>query len=131
MICILISFMLNSLMPGVIRIYILRDTLKAFDNFKKSNKSVWSNIFWHGKVCMYWKCIQYTIHWNKTKMFKKFPSGKINGTKNALFFVSWAEENIYIDMSARGMDLLCVALLIFWFIVVFASKKCYILKFMG
>ena len=33
----------------------------------------------------FWKCIQYTIHWGKTNV-KDFPSNKINGTKNALFF---------------------------------------------
>ena len=39
-----------------------------------SNKSVWSNVFWYVKVCIFWKCIQYTIHWDKTQMFKKFSS---------------------------------------------------------
>ena len=39
------------------------------------------------KVCIFWKCFQYTIHWEKTKMFKNFLSNKINGTKNALFFL--------------------------------------------
>ena len=34
--------------------------------------------------------IQYTIHWDKTQMLKKFPLDKINGTKNALFFLSQA-----------------------------------------
>ena len=57
---------------------------------KTSNKSVWSNVFWYVKVCIFWKCIQYTIHWDKTQMLKKFPSDKINGTKNALFFLSRA-----------------------------------------
>ena len=28
----------------------------------------------------------YTAHWDKTQILKKFPSGKKNGTKNALFF---------------------------------------------
>ena len=51
-------------------------------------KSVWSNVFWYVKVCIFLKCIQYTIRWDKTQMFKKLPSAKINGTKNALFFLS-------------------------------------------
>ena len=56
---------------------------------KTSNKSAWSNIFWYVKVCIFWKCIQYAIHWAKTQMLKKFPSDKINDTKSALFsFVS-------------------------------------------
>ena len=28
-------------------------------------KSVWSNIFWYVTVCIFWKYIQYTIHWGK------------------------------------------------------------------
>ena len=55
-----------------------------------SNKSVWSNVFWCVQLCIFWKCIQYTIHWNKTQILKTFPSDKINGTKNVLFFISWA-----------------------------------------
>ena len=44
----------------------------------------------YGKVCVFWKCIQYTTHWDETQMLKKIPSNKINGTKNALFFLSQA-----------------------------------------
>ena len=51
----------------------LKDTLKAFDDFKNKQKSVWSNVFRYAKVCIFWKCFQYTIHWDKTKMLKKFP----------------------------------------------------------
>ena len=57
---------------------------------KTSNKKVWSNVFWYVKVCLLWKCIQYTIYWDKTQTLKKFPSDKINRTKNALFFLSRA-----------------------------------------
>ena len=35
---------------------------------------------------IFWKCIQYTIHWDGTQMLKKFPSDKMNVTKNALFY---------------------------------------------
>ena len=52
-----------------------------------SNKSIWSNAFWYVKGCIFWKCIQCTAHWDKTQIFKKFPSHEINGTKNALFFL--------------------------------------------
>ena len=55
---------------------------------KTSNESVWTNVFWYIKVCIFCKCIEYTILWDKTQMLKKFPSDKINGTKNALFFLS-------------------------------------------
>ena len=57
---------------------------------KTSNKSVWSNDFGYVKVCIFWRSIQYTIHWAKTQMLKKFPLDKINGTKNVLFFLWWA-----------------------------------------
>ena len=56
-----------------------------------SRESVWSNVFWYVKVCILWKCIQYTIHWDRTEILKKFPSDKINGTKNALFFL-WSSN---------------------------------------
>ena len=39
---------------------------------KTSNKSVWSNAFWCVKLCVLWKFIQYTIHWDKTQMLNKF-----------------------------------------------------------
>ena len=52
-----------------------------------SKKSVWSNVFWYVKVYIFWKCIQYTIHWAESQMLKKFLLDKINGTKNALFFL--------------------------------------------
>ena len=57
-------------------------------HFKNKQKNVWSNVFWYVKVCTFWKCIQYTIHWDKTQMLKKIPFDKINGTKNALIFFS-------------------------------------------
>ena len=58
-----------------------KDTLKAFDDFKNKQKK-----FMNWKF-IYWKFIQFTILWDKTQMFKKFPSGKINNTKNELFFL--------------------------------------------
>ena len=57
---------------------------------KTRNKSVWSNVFWYVKVDIFWKFIQYTILWDKAQMLKKFPLDKMNGTKNALFFLSRA-----------------------------------------
>ena len=57
---------------------------------KTNNKNVWSIVFLYVKVCIFWKCIQYTIHWDKTQILKKFLPDKINGTKNALFFLSEA-----------------------------------------
>ena len=71
-----------------LRIHWRRSTI-----LETNNKSVWSNVFWFVKVCIFWKCIQYTIHWDKTQMLKKIPSDKINGTKNALFFLSRAPSH--------------------------------------
>ena len=56
---------------------------------KKSNKSVWSNVFLYEKVCIFWKCIQYNIYWGKTNT-KKNSFEHNNSTKSALFFLSQA-----------------------------------------
>ena len=67
------------------------DRLKASNDFKNKQKSVWRNAFWYSKVCIFWKFIQYTIHGDETQMLKKkIPSGKINSTKNVLIFLSRA-----------------------------------------
>ena len=67
-----------------------KDTPKAFDDCRNKQKSAWNNVFWYVKVCIFWKCIQYTIHWDETQMLEKYPSDKINVTKNVLFFLSQA-----------------------------------------
>ena len=67
---------------------------------KTSNKSVWSNVFWYVEVCIFWKCIRYTIHWDKIQILKKFTSAKINGTKNDLFF-SWAPTHHSFTFNLR------------------------------
>ena len=51
----------------------LKDTPKAFDYFKNKQKSVWTNVFWYVEVYIFSKCIEYTIHWNKTQMLKEIP----------------------------------------------------------
>ena len=66
----------------------VKDTLKAFDDFKKSNKSLWSNVLWYVKVCIFWKSVQYTIHWD-------------NGTKNPLFFLLWAPTHHNFTFNLR------------------------------
>ena len=60
-------------------------TLKAFDSKIGSNKIVQSNVFWYVKVCIFWKCIQYTIHWDKKQMLQRFPLEKINSAKMLCF----------------------------------------------
>ena len=56
---------------------------------KTSNTSLWSNIFWYEKVCIFWKCIQYNIYCGKTNI-KKISFAQNDGTKNALFFLPQA-----------------------------------------
>ena len=70
----------------LLRRYWIKDTLKAFDDLKSSNKSVWSNISWYVKVCWFGKCIQYTINWDKTQILKEIASDKISVTKKSSFF---------------------------------------------
>ena len=52
---------------------------------KTSSKSVWSNVFWQVKAFIFWRCIQYTIHWDKTQMLKKISVGQNKRYKNVLF----------------------------------------------
>ena len=69
------------------------------------------------------KSIQYTIHWDKTQMLKKFLLDKINVAKNAFFFLSWAATHrsftfiiydSYMSWSTRFVSLnLCVGFPIF------------------
>ena len=66
--------------------FCIKVLFKAFHHFKTSKKGVWSNDFWYVKVYIFWKLMQYTIHWDKTQTLKKFPSDKINVAKTALFF---------------------------------------------
>ena len=72
--------------------YLFKDTLKAFDDFKNNQKSVWSNAFWYVKVCIFWKCIQCTIHWDKTSMLKKIPFWQ-NKKGSRMFFFSFPSSN--------------------------------------
>ena len=66
----------------------IRRTLSTI--LKTRKRSVWSNVFWYAKVCIFWKCIQYSIHWDITQMLKKILRANWNRTKNALFFLSRA-----------------------------------------
>ena len=100
----------------------IKDTLKAFDDFKNKQKSAWNNVFWYVNVCIFWNCIHYNIHWDKTQMIKSLPSDKINGTKNAFFFflevhiitVSHLVCDSYINWKTKFVSLkLCVWFSIF------------------
>ena len=65
----------------------IKDTLKVFDDFKIKQQKCVKKCF---LICKSMYILKVSIHWDKTQMLKKFPLNKINGTKNALFFLSWA-----------------------------------------
>ena len=55
----------------------------------KTSKKVYEVMYFDTqKVYIFWKFVHYTIHWHETQMLKAFPLDKINGTKNAFFFLS-------------------------------------------
>ena len=65
-----------------------KDALKAFGDFKNKNKSVWGNVFWYTKVYIFWKFIQYSIHWEEIQTLQKIPlAGKISVRTNPLCFL--------------------------------------------
>ena len=64
--------------------YIFTDTLKALGEFKNQQKSVWSKVY--VKLCIFWKCIQYTMHWDKTQILKKIFFGQNKRYKKCLLF---------------------------------------------
>ena len=88
---------------------------------KTSNKSVWSNVFWYVNVYIFWKFIQYNIHWDKTQMLKKFPSNKINAKKCTIFSFASPNSSVlllicnsYTSWSTRFISLkLCLGFSIF------------------
>ena len=84
----------------VLKKLVLRINWRLSTILKTSNKSVRSNVFWYVEVCIFWKCIRYTIHWDKIQILKKFTSDKINGTKNDLFF-SWAPTHHSFTFNLR------------------------------
>ena len=75
-------YLSNNLWDGYIN-----DKLKISIDFKNKQRKCMKQCFLKWKNILFWNCIQYTIHWDKIQMLKKFPSGKIKSTKNALFFL--------------------------------------------
>ena len=100
----------------------LKYALKVVGDFKNKEKKCMKEGLWYVTVYILWKCIQYTIHWDKTQILKKFPSDKINGTKNAFFFFHKLQFitvlllicDSYMNWSTRFVSLkLCVGFSIF------------------
>ena len=113
---------------------LLKDTLKAYDNFKNQAKSVWSNVFSYVKGCMFSKRIWDTVHWEQTNMLKTFPSGKKSGKKSVFSFESSNSSQFLLliwdsYMSWRFVSLkLCVEFCIsdsvsFWLKFIFFCYK--------
>ena len=60
--------------------FALKDTLKDFDEFKNKQNSVCKSIWY-----IFWKCIQYTIYWDRTQMLKKFLSDNLSDAEKCSF----------------------------------------------
>ena len=59
--------LLHTLLLLVFKIVEIRkDNLWLSTDFKNKEKGAWSSVFCYVKVCIFWKCIQCTIHQNKT-----------------------------------------------------------------
>ena len=56
----------------------LSSNLGTFGDFKNKEKSVWRKVLWYVKVRIFWKIIQYSMHWDKIETLQKFSKGKIN-----------------------------------------------------
>ena len=80
-------------LPGYRPTRIYAQTKRPFSGYKP-----WAYIL---GFTVLWKFIQCTIHWDKTQMLKKFPSNKINVTKNALFFLSRAPTHHSFTLNSR------------------------------
>ena len=79
---------------------VVTDTLKAIIDFKSKQKSVWSNVFWYVKVCIFRNGIQYTIHSDKTQMLKKFLRTKQAVQKMPFFsFESSNSSQFYFEFA--------------------------------
>ena len=104
-----------------------KDTLNRLLTISKtSNKSVRRNVFWYAKVCIFWRCIQYTIHGDKTQIFKKNSFGQNQRNKKCpLFFFHELQlittllliRDFYMSWNARFLYLkLCGGFFIFNFV---------------
>ena len=61
--------------------------------------------FWYEKyVCIFSKFLQYTIHWGKTQILKKFPSDKRNDKKNVLLFLSRVRTHHSFTFNMQSLD---------------------------
>ena len=54
----------------------------------RTSKKVYEVMFFNIKVCKFWKCVQYTLHLDKTRMLKKIPFGQNKRYKKCTLFLS-------------------------------------------
>ena len=68
----------------------LQGCTKGFSQFEvMQHKSIWNNAFWYAKVYIFWKFIQYPMHWDKIHV-KKNSFRQKNPSKNAVFLLPQA-----------------------------------------
>ena len=60
--------------------------MNAFYDFKNNQKCIRSNICWYVNIHMLWKFIQYTIHWDKTRIKKIFQTRQTLQKIHSFFF---------------------------------------------
>ena len=102
---------------GVCGFFYIKDALRL-SMISKTSKKVYEVMFSDRWKYVFWKYIQCTIHWDKTEMFKKFPSDKINGTKNALFFFRDLQLNtVLLLICGSYMRLLFLFLVLLIFVL--------------
>ena len=77
---------------NIISLFYLRVRWKLLTILKTSKKSM-KQRFWCEQVYIFSKFLQYTMHWGKTQMLKKFPSDKRNDKRNLLLFLSRAQTH--------------------------------------
>lgn len=101
----------------------IKDTLKVFEGFKSNVKIVWSNVSWCLKVTIFWKFIQYTIHWDQNQMLKKFPWDNRSVTKNALFIVLLSFRDSYMGWIKfyHSKSMCWIFYFRFWFVFIKVS----------
>ena len=86
------------ILPWISQLLSIKDTLEGFRRFWR----FWSNVFWYVKVWIFWKCIQYTVHWSKTQLSKKKNLlDKTNGRENALSFIPRAPNHPCFSFNLR------------------------------
>ena len=80
--------------------FFLKDSLKVCNDFKSKQKNKVNKVMFLMYKCMY---IVYSIHYalSKIQMLKKLSFNKINGTKNALLFLSRAPTHDHITFNLR------------------------------